>query len=377
MITVILRKALLFIFIQLVLLGVCAFIIFRTGELASAELAAKLVQSGTVDLYQGKFSNYAYWFKVSSARIAKPEVLVIGPSRVAQWRSAMFKPYSFYNASNSAIMLKDVKRFLVDLEPHVPKLVLFSIDPFMFLQGWNLNYKNIAYGDIVYDKDTIFTLARSVVDEMWTHSDAFSWRDPIYHGSALGLNAIQLAQGWRRDGSIQYSKFLASERMGANWYPLDQKQSDLNRIAKGIGPFHFGDQIDKDRMLDLEELANYAKSKDINLIGITPPYHPAMMKALHDSSNFEYWRVFGQTSFVSWIESLGIIYFDFSNIDSFFGNEIEFLDGFHASEPAHARMLLTMMKTQKVRDQLQEIDLKLIERRLAQASPLELYKNEF
>ena len=130
-------------------------------------------------------------------------------------------------------------------------------------------------------------------------------------------------------------------------------------------------------MRDLEELARYAKEKGITLIGITPPYHSSLNEAIHSSEHFEYWKTFSQRSFVSWFESLGINYFDFSKVNSFSGNETEFVDGFHSSEPAHARMLITMMKSQKIRDQLTEIDLISIKSRLNNATSLQLYKNEF
>jgi hypothetical protein len=100
------------------------------------------------------------------------------------------------------------------------------------------------------------------------------------------------------------------------------------------------------------------------------PFAPPVLNVIEGSPLYQAWREFESPQ-------TGIIYFDFSRLESFAGHADEFADPFHPSEPAYLRMLLTMLREPAFRALFPKLDPSLLEARLKQATPLEVYRNEF
>ena len=95
-----------------------------------------------------------HWAALKLPRIAKeqPEIVLIGTSRANQARSAMFRPYAFYNASLTAWTIDQIRTML----DHVtrlakPRVVIIGLDYFMFIDAYTRAFPQQR--DMYYDND--------------------------------------------------------------------------------------------------------------------------------------------------------------------------------------------------------------------------------
>jgi hypothetical protein len=124
----------------------------------------------------------------------------------------------------------------------------------------------------------------------------------------------------------------------------------------------------------LAAVLSMAKSKGISVIG--DALCPRIVAALSVSPHYGIWRNFRSQEFRGWMKKQGVLYFDFSDIDSFGGRANEFIDPVHPSETAYLRILLKMAEDESAR-RLLPIDQKALLERLAHSTPLEVFRNEF
>ena len=87
-------------------------------------------------------------------------------------------------------------------------------------------------------------------------------------------------------------------------------------------------------------------------------------------------REFRSAESAAWLASLGVDYFDFSDLKSIDGDPSEFIDPYHPSEPAYLRMLIRMASKPEVADLL-GVDTDYLASRLSSATRLEVFRNEF
>lgn len=358
----------------LVLIGlvVGAFAI-RSGELLPVSLIARLQTLHRPFIYLAEFSDHTYRLKVDAARLFKPNVLVMGASRANQWRSAMFKPETFYNASNCIYALRDYRRMLADLGDYAPRVIIFSVDFYTFNSIWDQGFGSVSHTDLAGPESAEEAyIFRSLIGRARHDPGELSLnpRDPLYGVPALGLVAARIGAGSRIDGSYQYGASI----LGIPGVSLD---SALHRIAVGKEPFQFGNRIDEGQRREFERFVELARKKGIALIGITSPFAPALVQALDRSPRHEIWREFQRPEFADWIKQQGVIYFNFTRLESFGGKVDEFADPFHPSEPAQLRMLLTMLRAPAIQALFPNLDPVLLEGRLKQATSFEVYRNEF
>jgi len=358
------------------LVGVAATTVLEaTGELISVDTVERLRAIGVPFIYQSKLSDHTYRLKLTAAAARQPQILVLGPSRMLQWRSAMFRPYSFYNAAQVANTQSDFRRFFDDVG-YSPTVVLFSLEFFTLHPTWDEIFRNRSYADRgglgSAEQATILRKLWPLVVE--DPALLFRWpREPIYGLRAFGLRAVETGAGTRRDGSWHYGGIIA----GWPGQGVDSIEETLARIRVGAPPFPAADQLDPDQMQELERFARVARERGIRLIGITPPFSPEAAEALDRSPGHGNWRQFQSDATADWIRAQGIQYFNYTRLSSFDGRKEEFVDPFHPSEPASVRMLLAMLRDPTIRLWLPGIDENDLRHHLAAATRYEVYRNEY
>jgi hypothetical protein len=359
--------------LPLVLIGLfVAGIVIRTGELLPVSFIARLQTFNRPFIYLAQFSDHNYRLKVDAARLLRPEVLVMGASRSNQWRSA-FKPQTFYNAGNCVYAQRDYRQMLEDLGDYSPRVIIFSVDFYTFNNTWDQRFALVSHGDLgTLNSAETANISRQLLNEAKSDPREFSLnlREPLYGMPALGLMAARSGSGFRIDGSYQYGGRI----LGDAGVSLE---SAVQRVALGEEPFQPGRRIDEEQRREFERFVDLARRKGITLVGITVPFAPALVEALDRSPQHEIWREFQKPEFAGWIRRQGVIYFNFTHLESFGGKADEFADPFHPSEPADIRMLLTMLREPAFRALFPKLDPLSLEVRLKQASRFEAYRNEF
>jgi hypothetical protein len=360
--------------LPLVLIGLLvAGTVARTGELLPVSFVAWLQTFNRPFIYLAQFSDHTYRLKVDAARLLRPDVLVMGSSRANQWRSAMFNPQTFYNAGNSIYPQRDFRQMLEDLGDYAPRVIIFSLDFYTFNNTWDQRFALVSHGDLgALNSAETADISRQFLDTAKSDPLEFSLnpREPLYGVPALGLMAARNGSGFRIDGSYQYGGHILGD-------PGVSLESAVQRVALGEKPFQPGRQIDQEQRREFERFVDLARKKGVVLVGITAPFAPALVEALDRSPQHEIWRDFQKPEFSDWIRRQGVIYFNFTHLESFGGKADEFADPFHPSEPADIRMLLTMLREPAFRALFPKLDPLSLEARLKQASRFEAYRNEF
>jgi hypothetical protein len=363
-------------------LGVIGFLFagvaLRSGEFLPVRFIAWLQTFRHPFIFLPKFSDHTFRLKLDATRSLRPDVLVLGSSRANQWRSAMFRPITFYNAGNSISALHDFTRFLEELGDYNPRVIIFSIDYFTFSPQFERVYREQSKDDIGnFGSPEQMLIIKRLFNEIIV-KDLLAARDPMAllfqqdpSIPALGLSAMRLNTGFRIDGSYQYGGVVDTG------YEFDVP-SVVARIQDGKEwPIVPASRLEPALLRKFEQFTELARRKGIALVGVTMPFLPSALKAIERSPLYEGWRQFQSQQTKDWISSQGVVYFDFTKIEDFAGRADEFVDPYHPGETAYLRMLLTMLREPRFRALCPEMDSVALAERLKQASPFQVYRDEF
>jgi hypothetical protein len=279
----------------------------------------------------------------------------------------MFRPTSFYNAANAVFVMRDFRRMLEGFGDFAPRVIIFSVDYFAFLPAFEFVYRKQS-------KDDLGGWGSSEQVQILEGAFGAVIRNPkllieVRKGGVptLGLSARRAGVGFRLDGSYHYGHrepvtaegVLPAIREGKQW------------------PVPAAASLDDARIQEFERFTELARSKGIALVGVTMPFIPEVARAMEQSSHYGAWRQFHSQPIREWIRKQGVVYFDFTTLESFGGRPDEFADPFHPSEPAYIRMLLTMLANENFRALFPDLDAEALRGRLKRASALEAYGHEF
>jgi hypothetical protein len=329
-----------------------------SGEIIPAGWVARLHARGYEFLYLPAFTDHNYQLKLQAARLMRPDVLVIGGSRVNQFRRRMFGTTSSYNACQILYGQEDYRRFLEDLGKEIPKTIIFSLDFYTFKSDYGKVFQHVSYEDLSLWRDRELAV---ILNGIGRNPEQLAFlappRDPVSGGAALGLQAAKTGNGFRTDGSYQYGLILRGmPNSGAV-----TKAAGVERVRQGAVPFIPAAHLGEKARAELKRFAEDANRKGIRLIAITTPLAPEVVDALDESPDQGAWREFNSPEFGHWVAALGIKHFNFARIESFAGRKIEFIDAFHASETAYDRMMLQMLRDPAFRALVPGADLASIE----------------
>jgi hypothetical protein len=359
-------------FAPIALIGfIVAGVALRSGELLPVDFIAWLQTFGKPFVFLTQFSDHTYALKLDAARRRKPEILVLGSSRANQWRSAMFRPYTFYNAGNAIFAIGDFYRALEQLEDYHPRVIIFSIDYFTFVPAFDSVYKSQSRVEVGgWGSAERSFILRSMFQEAARNPFGLL-RGPGDVVPALGLSAIKTGTGARLDGSYQYGQVIHGP-----------PQVDAEGAAAGIltgkqWPTPAASRLDETLLHEFERFTELARQKNIALVGVTMPFVPAVLTAFEQSPLYDGWRQFESQQMREWIQKQGVIYFDFTRLQDFGGKPDEFVDPFHPAETAYLRVLLAMLDDVRFGALFPNIELGVLRDRLKQATPFEVYRNEF
>lgn len=341
-----------------VVLLIAGLVLALSGEIIPAGWVARLHARGYEFLYLPAFTDHNYQLKLQAARLMRPDVLVIGGSRVNQFRRRMFGTTSSYNACQILYGQEDYRRFLEDLGKEIPKTIIFSLDFYTFNSDYGKVFQHVSYEDLSLWRDRELAV---ILNGIGRNPEQLAFlappRDPVSGGAALGLQAAKTGNGFRTDGSYQYGLILRGmPNSGAV-----TRAAGVERVRQGAVPFIPAAHLGEKARAELKRFAEDANRKGIRLIAITTPLAPEVVDALDESPDQGAWREFNSPEFGHWVAALGIKHFNFARIESFAGRKIEFIDAFHASETAYDRMMLQMLRDPAFRALVPGADLASIE----------------
>lgn len=330
--------------------------LFKAGELTSVDtIINKQIHQKEKILYGVSYNPIEHHYKFKSTVEKKPDVLVLGNSRVLQFREDFFnKDVSFYNAGLGGENLSQFYYFLQNLpKEHLPRMILFGLDHAFFNPQWS----GITQTDMasVYSYPNQYKSLAGSLFKIWR--DYFSGKFSVAHvfkndlNKFIGLQAIEKKNGYRSDGS-HYNKQIYDKKSE----PLQIRfEEALERIKEGGNRFEPSDIVSERSMDELSLILDFCHAHQIQVIGFFQPFPQLVFDTIKaNESHFGYFKILPQMLDHEF-RKRAYDFYDFSSFQDIGAMDNEALDGLHPSEKATLRLFLKIVqKTPVLQGMVQE-----------------------
>jgi hypothetical protein len=189
------------------------YIFYSTGEFTSDGTIIQAQQNTDEPILYGKAyitSGIHYSYKLASVVARHPAILVLGDSRVLQFRSKFFEGATFYNGGGSVGGLQDLTWLLEQIpEDAKPSIVIVGLDQPYFHEIWDTRYytpreSNERAPSFIHS--VLFGIRQFYLDVLYrkyTFSMLFCCKG---HEQVLGygIDAFAYGKGVLNDGSFSY-----------------------------------------------------------------------------------------------------------------------------------------------------------------------------
>ena len=354
----------------------CAFpvgILYLSGELTPDErVIEEQLESKALVLFGPAYRDFKGNFKLRSVVRRMPDVLVLGTSRVLQFRAQLFaNPAAFYNAGLGVVHLRHFRQFLEMLPPErAPSLLIIGLDQKFFAAS----ERDIAielYGTEAPSWVMANKWATVSLDYMrgkYRLSDAWSDSEDA---PRIGLAARVDGKGVRNDGSYRYGDYLRNPDV-RNHTDRDFEAS-LYWISRGSGGFPWGPGIGQAALDEVAQLLESCRNRRIRVVAFLPPFAHAVYERQASMPQFRYVLEIERDLRPIFERFEGEL-FDFSDLASVGASDVETVDGSHGSEAAYVRLFLRMLEHSVILPSF-AADSRYLRRRLAEAgSRYEVFK---
>lgn len=294
-----------------------------------------------------------FQYKLELIKNKKPEIIALGSSRVMQFREESFNT-KFITTGGAMNFLNEGYFFLKEMTKyHRPKIIILGLDFWWFNENYyqpslvnNLEEKNSNI------KDKINQILSDIIkNEIDFKIFKYISRDKndITNYQNIGIRSLEYSNGFRKDGSYQYSQFILG----------DKENSDIgfsntfNRIDNGNRRFEYANHISKERVKIFDEIIKFAKDNDIKLILFIPPLANEVVEKM-DSLGDKYNYV---SEFRKLVKETNIENYDFHDMRNYYKDSCEFVDGFHAGDVTYQRILAKMYDSNSSISKYLNIDL--------------------
>ena len=307
--------------------------VHASGDVA-VERAVASQAGGNFAIFGSGVSQDFVDYKLQLYAAVKPEIAVVGSSRVMQFRGSYFRR-PFVNVGGTAGNLS-VLRSTIDamLRIHRPQAVIIGLDFWWFSAGWQKNPfapEPPTSGSYVYDLETLKAPWK------WLLEGKIGWREffaPLtgaFRDDRFGIMAQRSSDGFASDGSWHYTADVTGQQR-----PFDYQFGDtLKQVRYGIKAFAPAPVLSEEHLDAFAEIYCRLKSRGIQTYVFIAPLSATVLDAMRE-------RQAGYPHLFSLYTALmerGIDVMDFTDPRKFGSSDCEFVDGFHGGEVTYTRIL--------------------------------------
>lgn len=326
----------------LVLAPWCFWWLYQSGD-AGVERAVSRQARGEFVLFGSGLSQDFIDYKLQLYKAIKPEIIVMGSSRVMQFRGAWFTK-RFVNmggvAGNLAVLRSTLDAALAISRPRV---VIIGIDFWWFLPQWE---QDPLLRVLPTTGSYNYSLASLKKPLEWFLEGKVSFRElgaPVlgifgkgFRADRFGIMAQQTNDGFGPDGSWYYTAEITGQKPALDY----RFQDTLLNVERGIRAFYHAhaDQHgpDETHIDAFADIWYHLKSRGIQTYAFIPPLAGPILKAM---SPDDYPHLYKLREILA---QRGIDVLDYANPRSLGADDCEFVDGFHGGEVVYARILRQM-----------------------------------
>jgi uncharacterized protein YneR len=324
----------IFLILTLLIVALPGYIFLKGKEGYSIDRVIELQNSGSeLFLYGKAYSNDQSLYKLRLVNSKECEVIALGTSRVMQFRSGFFNK-SFCNAGGGIYNIRDFENFLKNIdEKNRPKLLIVGLDQYFFHERWTDSQQNFV------EKNKISILSSKVfniyIDFLKGKIDMEKLKSGSQH--KIGINAIMKDNGFRSDGSYFYGEIIKK-----NDTVKDKTKDSMFFINNSQGRFIQDAMFSEKSKEELDLFLKYAHDNNIQVIGFLPPYAIDVWKEIsYKKERYEYMFMI-EEKIRTIFEKYDYEIYDFSDLRKINASDCEIIDGFHASDKAHLRMIISI-----------------------------------
>jgi hypothetical protein len=317
--------------------------LWRSGETwPAARVAAVQYHDMKNALYgRGFLSQQMNLYKQAAIKLHQPNILVLGSSRVMQFRSSMFHPVesSFYNAGGLIQGVPDLVEYadrIVSGKLPEPKIVIVGVDPWWFNpdhgrpDSW-LGEEDAALAFDGHLEAVRFAIRKHSIDQI-LKSIWVPLKTPRFGHRAIGMQALFNGVGFRRDGSLQTPPQWLIEYSEDPVYRDREGNPVLGRIERLSGKFSAVNGPARAKGDDLVASLQRIKSTGVEVVVFFPPFSTEVFDALNQNESLKEWWNYYTDELAEQIRGRGFRLYSclsasFLNLDDRY-----MLDGFHPSE---------------------------------------------
>jgi len=323
--------------------------------------------------------------KVARLQLDAPEIAVIGASRSGEFRSAMFTPYRFYNASMSGWSLGRQHAVLDRISAaHAPRIVIINLDYFTFAAGYDTDSLEakaeagmpLDYAALRANLDGLTSLAQALGNGFWRTTTKLAGQ--VLHPGSEQLNGYRLfgftalpgsQTAFRHDGSMYYFP----DAIADPGHPVRRASRMLGAVPPGKGG-----RMDEGHVERLRSFAELARQRGITVVAVQLPLPKPVLDVMdagedyvdegqaYRGADMKLWRDFESAQSRQLFDAMGILFVDLARIPET-ANLLAFIDPAHPGEYLVLAAVIAMLKDPRLSALLPAIDLNALEQRKRQA----------
>ena len=288
--------------------------------------------------------NQGYHYKQAVYNKIKPDVLVLGSSRVMEFRKDFFLS-SMCNVGGSMASVQEGYSFVKEaFAESKPKAIILGIDYWWFNENAVTPTKDVKPPREMSHKVTIRSY---LLPYKWLWEKKISWqqyKDKVMafrhqYKNGIGVDASLNKNGFLPDGSYLYTKAVSGTDKSADElfrYSIDRVHASNIKYGNKV-------EVNKIHLDKLLELINYIKEKDVELFIFVPPIAPTL---LNEMPNFVNENSFIEQVFNT-LTASGISFNNYHDPSILSSSDCEFIDGIHGGDVLYAKILKNMVDTNK------------------------------
>jgi hypothetical protein len=338
-------KLILFTLPLVVLFGGTVFLALYSGEALPPRIVYETQVNSPGAIYLTTHRQKDFLYKYFGYQHVRPEVLIIGASRVLTFRAGFLnlRPDAGYNAGIAGGGMPDIEAFIDQLTSETaPEVMLLQVDQFWFNEDWQAFYiaRQVNLADVDFPHVAMATrqVIQGIIDGRYTVGQLLSRTSPAYGELALGTDAILTGIGYTADGAIQNSPQYQTPQI-----VQIRHDSSINDMRQGTGQYVRGDVVSEDALVQLARIVDKALVLDIEVIGFAPGYLPVLYDEMITSGQHSYIEK-AMPRVADLFEERDLHFFDFTDPASTGGSAEEMRDGNHPAEMMSMRMYMAMLE---------------------------------
>lgn len=321
-----------------------AFVYIKSGEFTSIENVIKAQKVDGSVIFGRAYSYGDATYKISLVSETKPKIIVLGTSRVLQFRSIFFRdPDGFKNAGRFVENVDDYATFIRELPTDfAPEVIIVGLDPWLFSENQEQKARPPEETATLVFKNFFAYGWRDVYKDYFSSKFSLkNLRDSSQNANKIGLSSRVNGNGFLYDGSLFNYKEMNDENRLVTL--LEDINSYMGSFVEKRENIEYSTTIPEYTVVSLDNFLDLCKRKNIHVVGFVIPFPRSIFQEF-TKTNDKYTKAVHDfpLTLKNEFNKYGFNVFDYSNSGNNLINDNEYVDSVHPTDKGDLRILIDM-----------------------------------